>query len=426
MWDALGFSRNLYDTHPVRGDAEGERLLVGREDELRRIKTRITGFNNVVTIEGANGVGKTSLILVAGFQLERDTANQGKRSTILMREPLQLSVEESAQDFKRKVYAAIASQFIANEQEYRRRLDLQFNLNPLTAWLEHPLVNNGQINLGPIGGGFGRSVNDGSGFDAHGFFNIVDRLLAAAFVPSGGIVCIVDNLEILNTSQAARQKLEELRDELFSRHGIKWVVCGARGIVRSVAASPRLHGRLAEPLEISPLDANSIQDLISSRVNEYSLRSGSIPPVGAASLTYVFEILNKNLRDALKFAGDFSLWTVDNGSYTPNEAELDRLFEIWLAEQSDRYSSAINVPQRAWQLLDEFCKRGGAVSPSDYEEFGFNSPQNMRGHVAKLENAELVTSELDETDHRRKTINVMAKGWLLQHQRSGYLLPKGA
>jgi hypothetical protein len=421
MWNTFGFSKNLYDTHPVKGDAQGERLLVGRAKELDKIKNRLSNINSVVTIEGPNGVGKTSLILVAGFQLENDTAKDGKRSLILNPSPFQFTAEESATDFKRKVYAGIASHFISNQEKYISRLDLQFSLKPLAAWLENPLFYNGSLNVGPIGGGGGASPNDSSGFDLHGFFNIVDRLLLQAFRDDGGIICVLDNLEILNTSQAARQKLEALRDDLFSKHGIRWVVCGARGIVRSVATSPRLQGRLMEPLEVPPLNTESLDDLISSRVVEYSTRDQSVPPVGAKSLLHIFKILNKNLRDALKFSGDFSLWVFEENNYKSDQDHMHDLFEIWLAEQSEKYFGAIKVPPRAWRLFDEICDLGGSVSPSAYEDFDFNSAQSMRGAVTRLESAELVTSELDETDHRRKTINVMAKGWLLRHYRSGYV-----
>lgn len=420
MWKDFGFQKNLYDTHPVGGDAKGERLLIGRNNELKSLKNRIENINSVVSIEGPNGVGKTSLVLVAGYQLERETTSKGKNSLILIPEPFQFTTEESANDFKRKVYAKIASHFVENEQIYRKRLDLQFNLNPLAVWLESPLLLNMSLSAGGFGGGGGRSTNDSRGFDLHGFFAIVDRLLLSAFKSDGGVICVLDNLEILNTSQAARLKLEALRDDLFSKHGLRWVVCGARGIVRSVATSPRLQGRLQEPMEVSPLKKSTIVDLIGSRVKEFSSDLESVPPVGAKSFTHLFEILNENLRDALKFSGDFSLWLFENKNYRADSDELHQLFEIWLAEQSDKYMETISVPPRAWRLFDAICEQGGAISPSDYEAFDFNSPQNMRGQVAKLETADLVTSELDETDHRRKTINVMAKGWLLRHHRTNY------
>ncbi|WOI32859.1 hypothetical protein R1T40_18275 [Tritonibacter scottomollicae] len=421
MWKDFGFTKNLYDTHPISGNARGERLLVGRDKELKGLKNRITGFKTVTTIEGPNGVGKTSFVMVGGFQLENQSKGMGKSSILLLPEPFQLTLEDSALDFKRKVYAAIASHFIENEKTLRSQLDLQFGLSPLEAWLENPIFLNGSASAAGFSLGGGKAANESSGFDLHGFFALVDRLLKSAFDDEGGILCVVDNLEILNTSQVARQRLEELRDDLFAKHGIKWVVCGARGIVRSVASSQRLQGRLQEPIEITPLSADAIQDLVQTRVREFRLRDDAIPPVGPRSFNHAFHVLNENLRDTLKFCGDFSLWLSDSNQANHDEEILDELFEIWLADQSEAYMAAVNVPPRAWKLFDDICEQGGSISPSDHEEFGFNSSQNMRGQVQKLEQADLVVSELSDTDHRRKTVSVVAKGWLLRHHRSGYV-----
>lgn len=420
MWKDLGFKENLYDTHPVSADDRGERLLVGRIKELKSLKNRISGFRNVTTVEGPNGVGKTSVVLVGAFQLERETSACGKKSILLLPKPFQLTTEESAVEFKRRVYEGIASHFIKNESKLRARLDFQTPLNSLAAWLEQPIFRSGSLNVVGIGAGAAASPNGSVGFDSHGFFNIVDQVLEAAFDRDGGIVCIIDNLEILNTSQAAREKLEALRDDLLAKHGIRWVVCGARGIVRSVASSQRLHGRLQDPIEIAPLDVHAIDDLVKTRVNEFRTNSTARPPVDAKSFTHAFKILNQNLRDTLKFCGDFSLWLGDNPSILDQPDELPSLFEVWMAEQSENYSKTLNVPPRAWELFDDICERGGSISPSDHEDFGFKTPQNMRGQVQKLEQAALVNSEVDDSDHRRKVISVVAKGWLVRYHRSGY------
>lgn len=420
MWKDLGFKENLYDTHPVSADDRGERLLVGRIKELKSLKNRISGFRTVTTVEGPNGVGKTSVVLVGAFQLERETSICGKKSILLLPKPFQLTTEESAVEFKRRVYEEIASHFIKNESKLRTRLGFQIPLNGLADWLQKPMFLSGSVSLGGFGAGLAASPNGSAGFDAHGFFNIVDQLLEASFDESGGIVCIIDNLEILNTSQAAREKLEALRDDLFAKHGIRWVVCGARGIVRSVASSQRLHGRLQDPIEIAPLDVHAIDDLVKTRVLEFRMQSTARPPVDAKSFRHAFEILNQNLRDTLKFCGDFSLWLGDNPDMLEKPNELTSLFEAWMAEQSEKYSQTLNVPPRAWKLFDEICERGGSISPSDHEEFGFKTSQNMRGQVHKLEQAALVNSEIDDSDHRRKVISVVAKGWLVRYHRSDY------
>lgn len=423
MWREFGFSTNLYDTYPVEGDAQGEKLLVGRSNELREIKNLISSFRTIVSVEGPNGVGKTSLLLVSGYQLQKETEKLGKSSYVLIPDPFQFTLEDTAFDFKRKVYSRIASYFIENESKMRTRLDLQFSLNPLKAWLENPINTEVNASFAGFGAGGVRTPNESSGFDAHGFFTLVDRLLNAAFNRNGGAICILDNLEILNTSQVAQERLEALRDELFSKHGMKWVVCGARGIVRSAASSARLTGRLQEPIEVRPLDGKAIDDLISSRVEVFKINSSAIPPVNATSFKYIFEILNSNLRDALKYSGDFSAWLYKNNYFDKPDLELMELFHIWLADQSEKYFSVLNVPPRAWRLFDDICNKGGSISPSDFEDFDFRSSQNMRGQVARLEQAGLVVSELAEKDQKRKTISVQAKGWLIRHHRSGYTTP---
>ena len=44
----------------------------------------------------------------------------------------------------------------------------------------------------------------------------------------------------------------------------------------------------------------------------------------------------------------------------------------------------------------------------------------MRPHVRALEEANLVHSLIDETDHRRKTISVTPRGWLVQYKLNDY------
>jgi DNA-binding MarR family transcriptional regulator len=78
---------------------------------------------------------------------------------------------------------------------------------------------------------------------------------------------------------------------------------------------------------------------------------------------------------------------------------------------------------RGWEVFDELVVRGGSCSPSDYEEFDFESPQAMQPHLRRLQAANLVVSNIDESDRRRKTIVITPKGWLVQYKRSGYQAP---
>lgn len=67
LWTVLGFSGNPYDSRSLLANAEGTELLVGRDVELRTLLSQLANSSLHPTLEGDNGVGKTSLVLVAAY-----------------------------------------------------------------------------------------------------------------------------------------------------------------------------------------------------------------------------------------------------------------------------------------------------------------------------------------------------------------------
>jgi hypothetical protein len=68
VWERLGFRENLYSTPPLPGTEEGSRLLVGRDAEVEELQDHWASFDTHASIEGSNGVGKTSLVAVAAYR----------------------------------------------------------------------------------------------------------------------------------------------------------------------------------------------------------------------------------------------------------------------------------------------------------------------------------------------------------------------
>lgn len=64
IWNELGFTQNPYSPRPISGDELGASLLVGRDTELAQLQDYIASSDTHPTLEGANGVGKTSLVAV--------------------------------------------------------------------------------------------------------------------------------------------------------------------------------------------------------------------------------------------------------------------------------------------------------------------------------------------------------------------------
>jgi hypothetical protein len=429
IWLDYGFSQSPYATRPVPATEEGARLLVGRDSELRRLTARLTSSALHPTLEGENGVGKTSLVSVAGYMLQtKFEARETGQALLPLQRTFQLSPGSTVPELTRDVLYAIAGSMIHYHDLLKRRGFNVPNVADVDRWLNAPVFGSREVGGQAAGFGMnvgrGREPNASAGFTEAGFAATVVRWLKECFPTpqAGGFICVVDNLELLETSAATRALLEGMRDTALDLPGLRWVLCGARGIVRGGAASPRLEGRLAEPLELPPVRDEDVATLIERRVDLYRIRTDAIAPVEAEGFRHIYDLLNQNLRNALKFCEDFAFWLHEEQEPVSSGSN-SQLLQVWLADQADRACRGTNLGQRAWLVFDQMSALGGTCSPSDFESFDFNSSMAMRPHVKALEDANLVQSSIDDTDKRRKTIAITPRGWLVQYQRSGYRLP---
>lgn len=87
-----GFTGNPFEQTPLRADETGNSLLIGREKELKRLMSLIETGPRLPTVEGLNGVGKTSLVNVAAFRLMKASFEEpGRPLYIPCRRVFQLS-----------------------------------------------------------------------------------------------------------------------------------------------------------------------------------------------------------------------------------------------------------------------------------------------------------------------------------------------
>jgi hypothetical protein len=147
-------------------------------------------------------------------------------------------------------------------------------------------------------------------------------------------------------------------------------------------------------------------------------------PVSPGAFLHLYNVSNRNLRNALKHAQDFASWLEMNGELERPSEDLPELLEAWLADEADAYLEAVDLQPRQWTLFDDLADTGGVCAPGDYKEFGFSSPQHMRTNFARLEQANLVDATVDEGDKRRRTVSITSMGWLVRYRRSGFQRPK--
>lgn len=433
FWLELGFRENPYAVRPLPANDDGRQLLVGRDDELRRLSRKLGNSDLHPVLEGSNGVGKTSLVAVAAHELSRESREGRSQQLYLsLGEPLQMS--EDTTDLTRKVYFQIAQALLTHYDTLRAAGRGIPGREEIQTWLNAPTYRSakgGGVNT-PLGGtnaSWGTAVNTSFGFTESGFPNAVRQWLEAAFPGNtGGFIGTLDNLELLDTSRAAARVLEEIRDPILQLHGVRWVLCGARGIARGLANTLRLNGFIAEPMDVLPIRDNRIPDLIDARIKVFALEPSSHvnAPVNAEAFAYLYEVSGQNLRDSLSYAQDFALDHEPDFFLAQDVEDIASKLREWIDKKAEMAARDVSLTARMWKLLGDLVGAGGIAAPSDFERFGFNDRGHMRKYVVELERYSLVHSSVEAEDSRRRSIAVTDKGAMVHHAQRRNLLAQGA
>jgi hypothetical protein len=415
-----GFNENPFQTTALEADEAGLQLLVGRSKEINKFTRRLFNPPSIVTVEGLNGVGKTSLVNVAIYGAYKRYLN-GENTGLFIPcgRTFQLSVEKDPEEFIDEVLLEVAQTLIKKADELKKDGRVaKTNQNSINKWLNSPQLKSFQATAWIIGGGYNSETNTSKGFERSGFRQLIREWLGEIFPKGekGGIVCTIDNIELLETSEAARKTVEKLRDILFNFSGIRWVICGALGIVKSIVSSPRLEGLLHDPVEISGIVPEDSAAIFTKRVNWFGNKDSYLP-ITANSFSVLYDVLDKNIRNSLSYSNEYCMYCADEELHPETDEEKDSLFLEWLISNSEQTYTAVKsqLRPRALKLFEDAIDYGGNFSPSDFQRFEFNSIPAMRPHVKDLETAGLLVSTIDGSDNRRRSIHITPKGWMVSY-----------
>lgn len=427
IWPWFGFRESPYSHEKLSVGEEGDRLFVGRTAEIQAFQMRIGSGGPHATVEGTAGVGKSSLVAVASYRMMRESALAHSGNLFVPAEQF-MQIGDDPDAFEDRLFRNIAQTLINNADAFRQAECPIPSIDALDKWLNSPQYRNGSAGAFGFSGQYGSQPNTSDGFTSEGFAAAIRAELGRLFPTdnSGGVICVIDNVELLKTSVAARDALESLRDRVFDLPGIRWVLCGSRGIV-SRARSQRLSGFFAAPQRVSPLTDAESMELIRRRL-EYFANQGARPPVSPEAFQFLYQALNNNLRDALSHAQTFSEWLYSElapqNELAPDHEDAQGYLEAWMVEQADSaYQDARSIQKRVWQLFDAMASAGGTARSADFDQFGFTTQQQFAGSITSLESANLVVREVDPDDGSRKLATITPQGWLVYFHRNRYQLP---
>jgi peptidoglycan hydrolase-like protein with peptidoglycan-binding domain len=431
LWHDLGFTQNPYSQETLPATADGDALLTGRQEPLEDIQQSIGSEGSYPSIEGPIGCGKTSLLNVAIYRMKRRAIND-RAGYLWLPTTSTFQLDQSTDEFESKVYRVVLQTLIENASHFAEVGLNSPDIGALNTWLNRSVYTNRQAGASVLGNGGnlggGQTPTETDGFTHQGFADAVRRVLSECFPKgTGGIVCILDNLEILGTSGEARDRLDELRDRVFNIDGLRWVLVGARGMV-SRARIQRLSGIFAAPLQVGVLEDDAAIEAVRARIDYYG-NVGAIAPVTPQAFKYIYDVLHQNLRDAMSEAQAMSKKLAKiykTSDRFPSDEERDELIKQWLADAAEAANKdANNLQPRAWQLFMDIAAAGGRAGSSEWQTFSLASPQQFSGYMTQFLNANLIARESDPDDGKKVMNVVTALGWLVYHHRTRAFVPAG-
>ncbi|MDA0164566.1 ATP-binding protein [Solirubrobacter ginsenosidimutans] len=426
-WLDFGFRSNPYDSSELPASEVGHKLLVGRDAQLRQLKEQLKSSANVVAVEGAYGVGKSSLIAVAQHALEEEfPMGRGQQLFLSASKPFQLQTDTGPTAFRHEVLYSVANALTTHRERLREAGLANSGIETIGRWLTAPEVRGKGGGLTtPFGGGtfnMTSGPNTSDGFKQEGFPERVEACLRECF-PSrqqGGVICVIDNLEVLDLS-STRTLLEQIRDPLLRKAGLCWVLCGAPRTVRDAASSQRLHGIVRTPIEIGPIEAPFVGEVVGRRLEVYAQEDSNYTPVEPDGFLRLYGAVNRHLREALVACERYSEWLDAREDWPESPADKSQLLRKWLALEADNHLSATRDPgDRAWRLFDELAQEpDGIASSSDFRALGFKSPDAMLKEMQELQMANLAGPAMGEDPSRDETIEMTPQGRMVRIARLG-------
>ncbi len=276
-------------------------LFVGRTAEAERILATMESSDSRSAIQGAPGVGKTSLVqYVKARAAEEGIASTEGWVTLGSGADLENVLLQILGEVYFALMGADAGEFQGHESmKAARQLLLAYE------------IEGGGVSFGiaTVTGGVSRSRSTHAGPGA--VLVHVPRLLrelAGLALRSRrlrGVLVHLNNLENpaeANAQNAARV-LRDLRDHCLLVPGLHYVVAGTEGAVRTViSGQPQLRGVFGVPEIVSPLEPHEVRDLLQRRFEYLRInRDEPVPPfVTDDSLTELYRLFKGDLRSTLQ------------------------------------------------------------------------------------------------------------------------------
>lgn len=356
--EEFGFSKNPYSTKALTAQ-DGVLLLCGREEEEKWLNQQLLSNQSIPLLIGDNGVGKTSIANVVAYKLAQKYCEGERRFFSLILNKVPAANPSEMEMFEKYLYREILHLLLVQKDFLLTRNISELEIQTVTGNIIHDSVNDYWIS-----------------------WTVQEWLKKCFGYPySGGIICIIDNLENCGTSPQVQEMLEKYRDTIFNITGILWILCGTKYSVNKAILSPKLSGHIAY-IEVNPIIATLTPHLIEQRIKLYG-NSSSDPPVTQKLFEYIYKEMNCQLRNALSLCIEFSehLFNFPNLRGNTREIELQR----WLKNKAAHLpKNEYEISEESWELFDNILRIGPEISNNDFELCDIHSEEDFNNRAKIL------------------------------------------
>lgn len=372
------------------------------------------------------------MINVAIFRMYEESLASAQ-SSIWLPAVNSFQLDKDVAGFEADFFRTLLQTLIRHASDIDRARVATIKLDEYNRWLNSPIFKTGNFGLGAgiFNGqaGFGRQPNAANAFEGSGLPQFVRQQLSNIFQNGdrGGIVCVLDNLEIVKTSEDARDGLDALRDRIFNIPEVRWVLCGARGVL-SKARTPRLSGIFMAPEIVPRLTDEEVTAAIERRLEFFGSGDAKVP-LSPQNFEFIYTVLNRNLRDAMSWAQSFSHWLLAEFpelNFPTDAQDMRILLERWLSSRAqDVFQQITGVRDRSWSYFTDICENGGVSNSEEHRKYRFGGRASQARAMEELVGANVAVREYDPDNAARELHTITATGYLLDFYRSSLNIPAG-
>jgi len=431
IWDEWGFTANPFSPLPIPATEQGRSLVVGRSKEIDLLKQQIISEPKVAVLEGPVGVGKTSIINAAIYDIIN--TDWQERRFVVCESSMQVHQSMNALAFASKSWLSIA-QAVINQQRSRGLFGrIAFRFSPLgrvDRWLNRPEIAAGGITAANLGLNLSVGFSETSAYRSFGFQSAMvselkklkdDRRL-------GGVICVLDDLELVQDPDDLTQLLETCRETLLEIEGLRWILCGAAGMLRTVARSPRLERLLHESIRVEPLEEDNIREVFDRRFRAYTKSpiSHSYLPIDADSMKKLYGILSCSMANTIGKTDEYCMWTKNHDFVPESHDDKAGIFDRWAAETSQRLRALVdgkNLEERDCVVLEKLRDNKGEMHTEELRSklsIDVSTEYNFIKVLSKLERVGLIRTYKSAKKSKAIFVQLCADGYMLINQSNKF------